>query len=110
MAESLLSTVSGTCDLLPDGLDRWQLVEEKARDIFARYVFREIRTLCHIEFAGGSLKSRMRMANRLNAKHALIIGESELARNLCTIRRMDNSDQQEISPDEIGGYLRSHCK
>jgi histidyl-tRNA synthetase len=62
---------------------------------------------CHLEF-GGSLKSQMRQANRLSAGHALIIGENELAKDLYTIRRMDTSDQEEISSAGIAGYLRSH--
>jgi histidyl-tRNA synthetase len=35
---------------------------------------------CYIEFGGGSLKSQLRLANKLNAQHVLIIGEDELAR------------------------------
>ncbi len=106
MAESLLSTVPGTRDLFLAymGEAAFRKVLSIARNL------RREGFNCHIEFGGGSLKSQMRLANRLNAQHALIIGESELARNLCTIRRMDNSDQREISPDEIGGYLRSHRK
>lgn len=34
----------GTQDILPGAVERWQFVEEKARDICRRYNFREIRT------------------------------------------------------------------
>ncbi len=34
----------GTRDLLPDDLDRWQWVEARAREVLARYAYREIRT------------------------------------------------------------------
>ena len=34
----------GTRDLLPDELPRWQWVEARARDVLARYGYREIRT------------------------------------------------------------------
>ncbi len=61
---------------------------------------------CSLEFEGGSLKSQMRMANRLNARHVLIIGEEELAKELYKIRRMSNSEQKEISLGELAGYLR----
>lgn len=44
MEDSLLSTLPGTRDLLPDEVARWQFVEERARQLFARYSFREIRT------------------------------------------------------------------
>jgi histidyl-tRNA synthetase len=62
---------------------------------------------CHIEFGGGSLKSQLRLANRINARHTLIIGESELASDLYKIRRMDNSDQREISLSDLPDYLAS---
>jgi histidyl-tRNA synthetase len=44
MAELMLSTVPGTRDLLPEEIALWHLVEDRARDIFARYGFHEIRT------------------------------------------------------------------
>lgn len=34
----------GTQDILPGAVERWQFVEQKARDICGRYNFREIRT------------------------------------------------------------------
>jgi histidyl-tRNA synthetase len=34
----------GTRDLLPEELDRWQWAESQARDVLARYGYREIRT------------------------------------------------------------------
>lgn len=34
----------GTADILPGESDQWQLVEKTARDVFARYQFKEIRT------------------------------------------------------------------
>ncbi len=34
----------GTRDLLPDELDRWQWAEARAREVLARYGYREIRT------------------------------------------------------------------
>jgi histidyl-tRNA synthetase len=63
---------------------------------------------CHFEFGGGSLKSQLRLANRINARHALIIGENELAKGLYMIRHMDSSDQREISLSDLSGYLQSH--
>jgi len=60
---------------------------------------------CHIEFGGGSLKSQLRLANRIKARHALIIGESELASDLYKIRQMESSDQKEIPLSELPDYL-----
>ena len=63
---------------------------------------------CHIEFGGGSLKSQLRLANRLGVRHAMIIGESELASDLYKIRRMDSSEQREISLADLPDYLETH--
>jgi histidyl-tRNA synthetase len=62
---------------------------------------------CHLEFNGGSLKSQMRLANKLNSEHVLIIGDDELARDRYVIRRMDDSSQWEVSVPELASYMKS---
>jgi len=44
----------------------------------------------------GNPGKRMKRANRLNAKAAILIGEDELARNACTFRNLDAGTQEEI--------------
>ncbi len=39
-----IRAIRGTQDILPGEVERWQRVEASARDVFARYGFREIRT------------------------------------------------------------------
>jgi histidyl-tRNA synthetase len=60
---------------------------------------------CYVDFAEGSLKSQMRLANRLNAEHVLIIGENELARERFTIKRLKDSQQWEVTLPELIEYL-----
>jgi histidyl-tRNA synthetase len=60
---------------------------------------------CHFEFGGGSLKSQLRMANRIGARSVLIIGEAEMARELFSIKRMEDSSQREITLSELENYL-----
>jgi histidyl-tRNA synthetase len=62
---------------------------------------------CHMEFAGGSLKSQLRQANRIAAGSVLIIGESELARGRFLIKRMNDSTQSEIAPEALTQYLET---
>jgi len=74
----------------------------------ARFIARILRKKgfsCHLEFNGGSLKSQMRMANRTGARAVLIIGADELARDRYSIKRMEDSSQQEVALSEIEGYL-----
>ncbi len=75
----------------------------------ARFIARLLRNrgfACHLEFTGGSLKSQMRMANRVGARTVLIIGADELARDRYPIKQMQDSSQQEVELSEIEGYLR----
>jgi histidyl-tRNA synthetase len=62
---------------------------------------------CYVEFSGGSLKSQLRLANKLKAQHVVIIGEDELAREKYQIRRMVDATQWEITLPELITYLQS---
>lgn len=52
-------------------------------------------TIMHYQL--GSLKSQMRAANKSGARFALILGESELERQVVTLKNMSQGGQQEIS-------------
>jgi histidyl-tRNA synthetase len=62
---------------------------------------------CYLDFSAGTLKSQMRLANKLGARHVLIIGEDELSRGVYSIKRLEDSRQWEIALPEVSGYLRS---
>jgi histidyl-tRNA synthetase len=73
-------------------------------------ITRELRRqgwACYMEFSGGSLKSQMRLANRINAHHVLIIGENELSQGRYPVKRLADSQQWEVSLDELISYLKS---
>jgi histidyl-tRNA synthetase len=76
----------------------------------ARAIARELRQQgynCCLDFAGGSLKSQLRLANKLNAVHVLIIGEDELARESYKIKRLEDSKQWDVTMPELIDYLQS---
>ena len=109
------------------GLDRLAMIlsetrgqtDRRAPDIFLAWmgeaafhkalqiarVLRRAGHYCHIDFSEGSLKSRMRLANKLGAKHVLIIGDNELARERYAVKRLADSEQWEATLPELGGYL-----
>jgi len=106
--------------LLPEELSpRWTWKP----DIFLAYLgeaafdraFAIARTLrhdgwsSHLEFDGGSLKSQLRLANRLQARHVLIIGEEELAKGKYQLKRLDDSRQWDFNLDELRDYLKSQA-
>ncbi|MCX5716304.1 MAG: histidine--tRNA ligase [Candidatus Omnitrophica bacterium] len=52
--------------------------------------------LCETCFGAKSLKSQMRLADRLKVKRVLIIGEDEIAKDIAVLRDMDTKEQKEI--------------
>ena len=60
-----------------------------------------------LAFARGkrSLKSQMREADRRGAAYALIIGESEMAENIVTVRDMESGEQVTVPGDDLVSWL-----
>ena len=55
----------------------------------------------------GNLARRMRRANRINARAAVLIGENEISRNVVTLRDLDSGEQLEVSMDPKLSELRA---
>jgi histidyl-tRNA synthetase len=53
----------------------------------------------------GNLKKRMRRANAVGARAALILGEDELAQNCVAFRDLDSGEQQLVSLDRLSDRL-----
>ncbi len=53
-----------------------------------------------------SLKSQMKEANKLQAKHVIIIGEEEIKNQKVIIKSMDNGNQKEIALDKINHFFQ----
>lgn len=54
-----------------------------------------------MDFSGRSMKSQMKLANRLNARYVLITGEDEVKNNLVSLKDMLTGEQEQIKMDEI---------
>jgi len=68
--------------------------------------FRREGFRCSLDFASGSLKSQLRLANRLNTRHVLIIGEDELASGRYLLKDLSDSSQRQLGAEEIIQHLR----
>src|SRR3989344_1600714 len=55
----------------------------------------------------GSLKSRMKKANRAGASHALILGEEELQNDQATLKDLDLGTQKTIEMSQLLSYLKA---
>jgi histidyl-tRNA synthetase len=75
----------------------------------ARSLRREGR-LVEVPYDLTKLKKAMGIANKLNARYAVIIGEAELATGRYQIKDMSTGQQEEVESDRIAGYLRDHLQ
>jgi len=58
------------------------------------------------DYAGGSMKSQMRKANKSRARFSLIVGENEIKSGKYLLKDMENSSQTEISATELARALQ----
>ncbi len=57
--------------------------------------------IAELDFAGKSLKSQMKRADRLGAKHVLIVGEKELEEKAVILRNMATKEQLSVPLDNL---------
>lgn len=55
----------------------------------------------------GSVKSQMRLANKLGAKYVLILGDDEIKENVAAVKDMANGAQEKVGINELIGMLKS---
>ncbi len=53
----------------------------------------------------GSLSKRMKRANKLNARIAILLGEDELAAEVATLRDLDTGAQETVALDQLAEHL-----
>ena len=58
-----------------------------------------------MDFAGKSLKSQMKRADKLGSRYVLILGEKELAEKKAELRNMESSTQESVSFDDLEEIL-----
>jgi histidyl-tRNA synthetase len=58
------------------------------------------------EYRPRALGAQMKRANRVQARVALILGEEELARQTCVLKRMSDGSQEEVPLSEVSGAVR----
>ena len=78
---------------------------ERATLLARRFRLQDIR--CILDFEARSLKSQMRLANKLGARFVLILGENELETGQYPLKRMEDGLQQQMSEDEIIASVKS---
>ena len=57
------------------------------------------------DYMDRSVKAQMKYANKLGAKHTVILGENELNSNAAKIKNMETGEQTEVALDAIAAYF-----
>jgi histidyl-tRNA synthetase len=80
---------------------------ESAHDAAIRLVsdLRRAGISADMDYTGRSLKAQMKLADKLGAKYAVILGEDEIASGTATVREMATSDQRSVSLAELPSAL-----
>lgn len=60
------------------------------------------------DYAGGSMKSQMRKANKSRSRFSLIVGENEIKSGKYLLKDMENSSQTEISATDLTKAIQEH--
>lgn len=53
----------------------------------------------------GNLKKRLMRANKINASHAIILGDDELAKGVAAVRVLDSGEQAEVALTALVGHF-----
>jgi histidyl-tRNA synthetase len=56
----------------------------------------------------GNMGKRMKRANKVKARVAVILGETELAKNVAVLRDLDSGEQREVPLDSLIGSLAQY--
>ena len=84
-------------------------VNEKNKDIAFRLLqkIRNTGLSADMDYSGGSLKSQMRIANKIGARYTVIVGEEELSKDMVILRNMQTKEQKEVQIDNLIDELSS---
>ena len=60
----------------------------------------------------GNMKKRMKYADKIGAKMAIILGDNEIEQNIATVRDLSTGEQTEVSldTDTLTAYIAKHTK
>ena len=78
----------------------------RTRGFLLTQELRRVGLETELDYAGRSLKSQMRRADKLNVRHVLILGEDELQKNQIQLRDMTDKAQQILPLTDVVAKLQ----
>ncbi|WAH38497.1 histidine--tRNA ligase [Alicyclobacillus dauci] len=92
-------------------LDVFVAVADKDADRTAMVVLNSIRgrgLKSDRDYQGRGLKSQFKLADRMKAKYAVILGEAELASGKATVKDLETGVQEQIGFAALADYIEQH--
>lgn len=107
--ERMLLATSSLVQEQRQGIDLFVVVLEERFFPRALQILKSVRcqgVRADMSFIAGSMKSQMRQANKLNARHVAIIGEEEFNRGILAVKNMNDGSQQEFSLEDLDELIK----
>jgi histidyl-tRNA synthetase len=79
----------------------------------AAQLARELRQqgiVVEMDYEPAKLKKSLSIANKLQARFAVIVGEGELTSGRYQVKDMDSGEQQEVAPESVAAYLKERIE
>jgi len=95
----------------PSGLDFYVAVlapEASRRGMLMAEELRAMGFRGECAYASGSLKSRLRQANRFGARFCLMLGPDELAKGTVTVKDLASGEQASLAQADLADHLHKH--
>jgi histidyl-tRNA synthetase len=104
--QNLLPNFEGNLDALVVALD----VESQPSAFKILCDLRKANFKSDMDFAGRSLKSQMKQANKLGAKYAIIIGEDEVKEASVMLKNMQTGEQEKVEAKDLVNKLYAEVR
>ncbi len=80
-------------------------IEESAAAFSIANQLRQAGIATEMDYADKSFKAQMKAANRLHARYAVIIGDSEVQTQTASVKNMESGEQQAVAFADIKAYF-----
>ncbi len=99
---------SGHRQEIPMAMDAFVISMDPKQAFVFVHLLRQSGISADMGFTGGSFKSQMNRANKLNARFALILGEEELKNKMVSMKNMSDGKQEMVGIEECVRILAAN--
>jgi histidyl-tRNA synthetase len=104
--QNLFPKLEDKADVVLIGLDP----ESKKKTLLLAIMLRRAGYLSELDYLSQNLKPQFRLADQMQAKFIIIIGEEERKNKVLTVKNNSTKEQETVSEDRILEYLKEKIK